>query len=283
MTDADAGRLDAPIRRNAMTTLRSLVFNIAFYINLIVLMIVGLPSIFFGRHGVFFLARVWGATSVWLLETICGLRVEYRGLENIPKGGYILAAKHESFLETFALLRHAPDFAIVLKKQLVFIPVFGFYLVAARQIAIDRARGHLALAQIVAQAREILGAGRQVFIFPEGTRRPPGAPPRYKFGVAAIYSETGAPCLPVAINTGLFWGRRGFTRRPGVAVIEYLPPIAPGLDRDAFIQRLQATMETACQRLNAEAIAADPSLAAVLVAGAATVDPARPRDARQDA
>ncbi len=266
-----------------MTALRSLAFNVAFYLNLIALMILGLPLILRGRHGVFFMARLWGSTSVWLLETICGLRVEYRGLENIPKGGYILAAKHESFLETFALLKYAPDFAIVLKKQLVFIPIFGLYLVGARQIAIDRSRGHTALSQIISQAREILRGDRQVFIFPVGPRRPPGAPPRYKYGVTAIYGETGAPCLPVALNTGLFWGRRGFTRRPGVAVIEYLPPIQPRLDRCAFAERLKETIETACRRLNAEAVAADPRLGPVLAAGAATVDEVKASELRSQA
>ena len=255
-----------------MTALRSLVFNIAFYLNLIVLMIFGLPALIGGRHGVFFLARLWSTTSCWLLAAICGLRVEYRGLENIPKGGYIIAAKHHSVLETFALLTYAPDFAIVVKRELVFIPLFGLYLVAARQIAINRSRGHTALAQIVAQARQVLSAGRQVMIFPEGTRRPAGAPPRYRFGVAALYGETGAPCLPVALNTGLFWSRRGFTRRPGVAVIEYLPPIPPGLDRFAFAERLRTTIETASDRLCAEAVAADPRLAPILAAGAATAD-----------
>ncbi len=266
-----------------MIKLRSLVFNLAFYANLIVLMILGLPMILGGRHGVFFMARLWGSTSVWLLEKICALRVEYRGLENIPEGGYIIAAKHESFLETFALLKYAPDFAIVLKRQLVFIPLFGLYLVGARQIAIDRARGRNALMQIIAQARPILREGRQVFIYPEGTRRPPGATPRYKFGVAALYTETGVPCLPVAVNTGLFWGRRGFTRRPGVAVIEYLPPILPGLDRDAFAERLQSAIETACARLNAEAVKADASLAPILAIGAATIDEPKGADLRQEA
>ncbi len=284
MTAAAAGRpFDRLTRRTVMIKFRSLVFNVAFYLNLIALMIFGLPMLAGGRHGVFFLARLWGSTSRWLLETICGLRIEYRGLENIPNGGYILAAKHESLLETFALLGYAPDFAIVFKRELVFIPLFGLYLVAARQIAIDRSRGHAALAHITAQAREVLRAGRQVVIFPEGTRRPAGAPPRYKFGVAALYADTGAPCLPVALNTGLFWGRRGFTRRPGVAVIEYLPPIPPGLGRDAFGERLLATIETACGRLYAEALAADPRLASVLAAGAAAIDPAKPGDVRQDA
>jgi 1-acyl-sn-glycerol-3-phosphate acyltransferase len=105
-----------------MIALRSLVFNIAFYVNLIVLMILGLPAMFFGRHGVFFMARTWAVSSLWLLEKICGLRVEFRGVERLPEGGYILAAKHQSFLETFALVTKTPDFAIILKRQLMFIP-----------------------------------------------------------------------------------------------------------------------------------------------------------------
>lgn len=250
-----------------MIGIRSALFNIAFYLNLIVLMILGSPMMLRGRHGVFFMARLWATTSLWLLDKICGLRVEFRGVENIPGGGYILAAKHQSFLETFAMLEHTPDFAIILKKQLVYIPFFGLYLMAAQQIGIDRSRGRNALAQIVKQAGSVLRAGRQVYIYPEGTRRPPGAPPAYKFGVAALYAETGAPCVPVALNTGLYWGRRGFARRPGVAVIEFLPPIAPGLARQEFAERLQTDIETACARLNEEARRADPALAPVLARG----------------
>ena len=236
-----------------MVAVRSVIFNLLFYATLVVLMIVGLPMILGGRRGVFALASVWRAVSVWLLEHVCGLKVEYRGVENIPPGGVLIAAKHQSFLETFALLKYAPDFAIILKRQLTYVPLFGLYLIVSKQIAIDRARGRQALQQIAAAAKPVLAAGRQIFIYPEGTRRPPGAPPKYKHGVAAIYAETGAPCLPVAVNTGLFWRRRGFMRRPGVAVIEYLPPIPPGLDREVFAARLQEAIETACARLNAEA------------------------------
>jgi 1-acyl-sn-glycerol-3-phosphate acyltransferase len=251
-----------------MLATRSLLFNALFYLNLIVLMIVGLPTMLFGRKAVFALARLWGAISVWLLEAICGLKLEYRGVENIPPGAVLIAAKHQSFLETFALIKYAPDFAIILKRQLTYVPLFGLYLIVSQQIAIDRARGRQALQQIAAAAKTVLAAGRQVFIYPEGTRRVPGAPPKYKQGVTALYIETGVECLPVAVNTGLFWRRHGFLRRPGVAVIEYLPVIAPGLDRDAFSWRLESTIETACARLNAEALADDPSLAAVLAQGA---------------
>jgi 1-acyl-sn-glycerol-3-phosphate acyltransferase len=253
-----------------MIATRSLIFNALFYLNMIVLMIVGLPTMLFGRRSVFALARLWGAISVWLLEKICGLRLEYRGVENIPPGAVLIAAKHQSFLETFALLKYAPDFAIILKRQLTYVPLFGLYLIASQQIAIDRARGRQALQQIAAAAKPVFAAGRQVFIYPEGTRRLPAAPPRYKQGAAALYAETGAACLPVAVNTGLFWRRRGFLRRPGVAVIEYLPVIASGLDRAAFSERLQSAIETACARLNAEAAAKDPSLEAILAEGAAS-------------
>jgi 1-acyl-sn-glycerol-3-phosphate acyltransferase len=247
-----------------MILLRSLAYNLAFYINVTVLMILGLPCMFAGRRGVIFMARLWASISVWLLERICGLRVEYRGVENIPTGGYIIAAKHQSYLETFAMLKYSPDFAIVLKKQLLWLPLFGLYLAVSRQIAIDRARGRNALAQIIAQAGPVLRSGRQVYIYPEGTRRAPGASPNYKGGVAALYAETGAPCLPVALNTGLFWGRRGFRRRPGVAVIQYLPPIPPGLDHETFATRLREAIETACARLNEEALKRDPSLGPIV-------------------
>jgi 1-acyl-sn-glycerol-3-phosphate acyltransferase len=251
-----------------MLTARSLLFNALFYLNLVVLMIVGLPTVLFGRRAIFALARLWGAISVWLLEAICGLRLEYRGVENIPPGAVLIAAKHQSFLETFALLKYAPDFAIILKRQLTYVPLFGMYLIVSQQIAIDRGKGRQALQQIAGAAKAVFAAGRQVFIYPEGTRRAPGAPAAYKHGVAALYAASDVPCLPVAVNTGLFWRRRGFLRRPGVAVIEYLPPIAPGLDRGTFASSLQLAIETACDRLNAEAAEKDPSLLSVIAEGA---------------
>lgn len=251
-----------------MLATRSLLFNALFYLTLVVAMIIGLPTMLFGRKAIFALARLWAAIFVWLLDKICGLRLEYRGVENIPPGALLIAAKHQSFLETFALLKYAPDFAIILKRQLTYIPLFGLYLIVSKQIAIDRARGRQALQQITTAARSVFAAGRQVFIYPEGTRRPPGAPPKYKAGVTALYAETGVACLPVAVNTGLFWRRRGFLRRPGLAVIEYLPVIPPGLSRVEFTKRLQFTIESACDRLNAEAVEKDPSLAAVIAEGA---------------
>ena len=159
-----------------MLATRSLIFNALFYLNMVVLMILGLPTMLFGRKAVFALARLWGAVSVWLLEKICGLRLEYRGVENVPDGAILIAAKHQSFLETFALLKYAPDFAIILKRQLTRVPLFGLYLIVSKQIAIDRARGRQALQQIAGAAKPVFADGRQVWL-PEETRASPARRP----------------------------------------------------------------------------------------------------------
>jgi 1-acyl-sn-glycerol-3-phosphate acyltransferase len=247
-----------------MLILRSALFNALFYLVLIGLMLVGLPALFCGRHAIFRLARLWSRTSLLLLDQICGMRVEFRGVDNIPSGGIIVAAKHQSVWETFALLVFFPDFAFILKRELAFIPVFGWYLARAEQIAINRSDGRTALAQATASARTLLSEGRQIFIFPEGTRRPVGGPPVYKFGVAHIYAECGVACLPVALNSGLFWPRRSFVRRPGTVLVEFLAPIAPGLGKEEFFAELQRRLEAATSRLIAEAIDRDPRLAQAL-------------------
>jgi 1-acyl-sn-glycerol-3-phosphate acyltransferase len=247
-----------------MLLLRSLLFNIVFLVNVTVLMLIWLPALAMPRRASLSLGRAWGRTSLWWLEKIAGLKVEFRGLENIPKGPIIVACKHQSTWDTFVLPLHFPDFSFILKHELIYIPLFGWYLLSAEQIGVDRAKGGRVLPQITRKVKALLAAGRQLFIFPEGTRRPAGAPPQYKFGVAHLYRETGATCLPVALNSGLFWPRRSLIIRPGTVVLEYLPPIEPGLDAKAFFERLQEVTETATERLIAEAVARDPSLAEVV-------------------
>lgn len=244
---------------------RSLVFNCLFYVNLIGLMLIGLPLLFWGPRGIFWLARTWGYTSLWLLRVICQLDVEYRGTKNIPKGGYIIAPKHQSIWETFALLPLFEDFTFILKRELIWIPIFGWYLKAANQIAINRARGSSALNEATLRAAEALEAGRSVFIFPEGTRRPAGAPPQYKFGVANIYATTGARCLPIALNSGLFWPRRSFLKNPGKVLVQVLPLIDSGLGKLEFLRQLSEQMEAATNELIRESIALDPQLSANLL------------------
>jgi 1-acyl-sn-glycerol-3-phosphate acyltransferase len=248
-----------------MLWVRSIIFNILFYTNLIGLMLFSLPRLWGDRHKVLDLARLWAQTSLWLLERICGIRVEFRGLENIPQGACIIASKHESTLETFALTLHAPDFTFVLKRELLSIPFFGWYLRRAEQLGIDRSKGSQALADITREASRILAGGRQIFYFPEGTRRAVGAPLAYRSGVAHVYVTTGAVCVPVALNSGLFWPRRGLLRRPGTVVIAFLKPIQPGLDKQAFMRLLEQRIETASAELVTEAVANDPSLTANLM------------------
>lgn len=247
-----------------MLFLRSLLFNIAFYVNLTILVVGGLPAMLFGRTAIMELARTWGRTSFWLHEKICGLKVEFRGLENLSQKGCIIAAKHESIWETFALTTQVKDFTFILKRELTFLPIFGQYLLRGDQIAINRKSRSIALRQLVEKAGVAISEGRAIFIFPEGTRRPAGAPPAYKSGVTHLYAAAKAPCIPVALNSGLFWPRRKFLRRPGTIVVEFLPAIEPGLPNAEFARTLQERIETACDRLNAEALARDPSLAANL-------------------
>lgn len=247
-----------------MLAFRSLVFNTLFYIVLVVCMIIGLPSFLAGRKGVFWMARLWTRISLWMLEKICGVSYEFRGIENLPKSGVIVAAKHQSFWETFALSLHLHDFTFILKRELMWLPFFGWYLKVGQMIGIDRGSGRSALRQVVARSKPVLAEDRQLVIFPEGTRRKPGAPPAYKFGVAHLYTHNEVPCVPVALNSGLFWPRRSFLRRPGTVVVEFLEPIQPGLAREEFFELLQKRTEAAVQRLVDEALAKDPSLADVV-------------------
>lgn len=232
--------------------IRSALFNVAFFTTTALFVIVGLPVLAGGRSGVFRLARAWSATCVWLLEKICGARIEFRGVEKIPPGPLLVACKHQSALETFALIRHFPDFSFILKQELLRLPLFGWYLRRAEQIAIDRTDGRAALQQVVERANALFAQGRSMLIFPEGTRRAIGAPPDYKSGVAHIYAATGVTCLPVALNTGLCWPRRSFVKRPGRVVIEYLDPIPPGLPRKAFAAQLRDAIETRSNQLAAD-------------------------------
>ena len=232
-----------------MLVARSLLFNAAYYLNLLVWMVVFVPVFFLPRMAFIRVAQAWARSSLWLLRVIAGTRVEFRGLDRIPPGGLIVAAKHQSLWETFALLTILDDPAYVLKRELMWIPFFGWYAWKARMVPIDRKAGTAALSLLNQRARDEVSRGRQIVIFPEGTRRMPGDKPAYKYGVAHLYRNLGVPCLPVALNSGLFWPRRRFIRRPGTIVVECLEPIEPGLDRDAFFQDLQSRIEAASSRL----------------------------------
>jgi 1-acyl-sn-glycerol-3-phosphate acyltransferase len=236
----------------ALIFLRSLIFNVLFYLVLVVCALMALPTFLMPRGAMLRVASWWAISAIFLMRAICNIKVEFRGVEKIPKGPLIVASKHQSFWETFALMRffEAPFF--VLKRQLMFIPVFGQFLIKTDMIAIDRSSGRRALLQVMRRAGEQVRHGRQFLIFPEGTRTAPGAPPQYKGGVGMVYRECGVPCLPVALNSGLFWPRRTFLRYPGTLVVEFLDPIPPGLKRDEFLARVECAIEEVTNRIVAD-------------------------------
>jgi 1-acyl-sn-glycerol-3-phosphate acyltransferase len=229
--------------------LRSILFNVLFYLNVVLHVLLAVPTLVMPYRAVVAVAKQWGRINLWLLRHVCNLRVEWRGREKIPPGGVIVASKHQSTWETFALLTILGDPTYVLKRELMWIPVFGWCLRKGGMIPVDRGAGRSALAAMTTKVRAALDAGRQVIIFPEGTRRPAGAPPKYKFGVAFLYADCRAPCVPIALNSGLFWPRRRFLRFPGTVRVEVLDPIAPGLDRSTFFTELEQRIETATARL----------------------------------
>jgi 1-acyl-sn-glycerol-3-phosphate acyltransferase len=231
---------------------RSVAFNVLFYLNLIGQMLVVLPTMIMPRRAIIAVVQFWARTNLWLLRVVCGITVDFRGLEKIPPGALLVASKHQSLWETFALFSLFADPAFILKRELMWIPFFGWYSWKAGMIPVDRGKRSQALTDMTVCAREEFARGRQIVIFPEGTRRAPGAEPSYKFGVVHLYAETGVPCLPVALNSGLFWPRRSFRRCPGTITAELLDPIAPGLSKEEFAQALQQTIETATARLVAE-------------------------------
>jgi 1-acyl-sn-glycerol-3-phosphate acyltransferase len=233
-------------------TFRSVLFNVLFYLNLAVQIVFAIPSLLMPPWAILAIARFWARSNFWLLRVVCGTRVEFRGLEKIPAGALLVASKHQSLWETFALLTVFRMPAYIMKRELVFIPFFGWYAWKAGMITVRRGGGVQALNEMNASARAALARGCQIIIFPEGTRRAPGAEPRYKYGVAHLYSETGVACLPVALNSGLFWPRRSVRRYPGTIVVEFLDPIPPGLGKDEFLARVQDTVEAATARLVAE-------------------------------
>ena len=235
-----------------MIYVRSALFNIVFYVNLILFLVLGSGFYFTPRIWSIRALQAWARTSLFWLRVIAGVRYEVRGRDHIPSGACLVAGKHQSFWETFAILPLLDDPAMVLKKELTYIPFFGWFIYKFRMIPVERSAGSQALRALIDAAERAVALGRQVVIMPEGTRRAPDDPPDYKPGAAALYGKLNVPCIPFALNSGLFWPRRQFIRRPGTIVISFLEPIPPGLNRKVFHSRLETSIESETRRLVAE-------------------------------
>lgn len=233
--------------------LRSLVFNVLFYLLLAFWVIVGIPTYVMPRWAILNVAKYWARSSVWLMRVICNTRVDYRGLEKIPDGPLIVVSKHQSTWETFALLQFFEQPLFIYKRELSWIPLFGWYLIKANMIGVDREGGMRSLMEMARRAPKEIRRGRQLIIFPEGTRTAVDAPPDYKTGVGQIYVNSHVPCLPVALNSGLFWPRRTFMRYPGTLVVQFLDLLPPDLPRREFVARVSSEIEDATKQLVAAA------------------------------
>ncbi|HXC30680.1 MAG TPA: lysophospholipid acyltransferase family protein [Stellaceae bacterium] len=239
-----------------MRLARALAFNLVFWIGTLIFGIAGLPFLLTPRRTAMRFGRFWAQAVLFALRFVVGLTGEVRGRENIPSGGCLIAMKHQSAWDTLMLPPLLGDPAVVIKRELQYVPFYGWYATRAGSIFIDRKGGAGSLRRMVASARRAIDAGRPVVIFPQGTRTAPGEPTDahpYQPGVAALYRELDVPLVPVAVNSGLYWGRRAFMKRPGRIVAQFLEPIPPGRPRREVMATLEARIEAASAELLQEA------------------------------
>lgn len=237
-----------------MIWLRSLAFTVAFYALSTITAFLMAPLLLGKRRWIVVAIGVWARATMFLLRVICGVKVEVRGREYMPTGPALIAAKHQGMFDTVAPFTFLPDAAYVLKKELLIIPFYGWYSIKGGMIAVDRDAHSAALRKLVKDTRERMAEDRQVVIFPEGTRKAPGAQPDYKPGIAALYRDLGLPCTPLATNSGVHWPAKGFLRHPGTVVFEFLEPIPAGLKRGEFMKQLETRIEGASDALLAEGL-----------------------------
>lgn len=239
----------------AAVFLRSLIYAAAFYLTTAIFLLGGSLLLLAPRRWAMAALALHGRTSVALLQLICGIRFEVRGSEHIPDGAALIVAKHQSTWDTFALITLFRDPAVVLKDELKWIPVYGWFCLKFEHILVKREKASAALKALILDAKNRAAQGRQIIIFPEGTRTTPLAAPDYKPGYIALYEALGASAVPVALNSGLYWPRRSFWRYPGTIVVEILAPLPPGMGRAEFRRSIETAIEDASSRLVAEAAA----------------------------
>lgn len=238
-----------------MQILRSTLFNAAFYLWSAGMIILFAPALLLPWQVTVWGQRRWARGVNRLMRWLAGIDVEIRGREHLPAGGCIVASKHQSAWDTLIWHDVLDDPAVVMKRELLLIPVYGWMCLKTRMIPVDRKAGTKALRQMAADAEKAVAAGRPIVIFPQGTRTRVGTGADdvpYQVGVSALYRAAQVPVVPVALNSGMFWPRRRFLRRRGTIVLEFLEPIPPGLPRKEFQRLLPERIETATRRLEQE-------------------------------
>lgn len=232
-----------------MLLIRSLFYDFFIYLGMLIMFILFLPFMLWSRAGAHWAMHTWSAFALWALRVFCGLKTEIRGTP--PQGQVLVAAKHQSWLDIFLIAHSVPRPSFIMKKEILRIPVLGTVAKTIGCVAVDRGKGRDAVQTMLAGVggEEALG---QLIIYPQGSRIPPGEDRPYKIGAGILYEEFGLECHPVAVNTGVFWGRKSLLRKPGVAVVEFLDPIPAGLPRDEFMSRLESEVEAGSDKLLVE-------------------------------
>ncbi len=235
--------------------IRSALFNLSFYLVTILVLLIGLPLLFLPQkwtmEGVY---KLQARSSLWLLKHIANIDADMRGLDNLVKGPVIIASKHQSVWETFALAPYLTYPIVILKNELMWIPLLGWYAIKFGHIPVKRGKGSVTVQKLMQNAKKQLTGEKELLIFPEGTRKAPGAEPAYKTGTYRLYKNLNVPVIPVALNSGLYWPRRSFRRYPGTVVAQFLPAIQPGLSREEFMKTLEQQIEQASNHLIEEAL-----------------------------
>ncbi len=235
-----------------MLFIRSMIFDFLMYSLMLVMGILFAPLAIWSRDGAYWSMKFYSRTIFWLLKVICGLRVEVRG--QVPEGAVIIGSKHQSFLDVMLHMHALPRAKYIMKDQLKWAPIIGIYGIRIGSTPVSRGKKGKAMTQMVAGVEKKSATERgQLVIYPQGTRTLPDQKLPYKVGAGVLYERMGVPCVPAATNVGVFWGRRSPYRKPGLAVLEYLEPIEPGMAIKPFLAELENRVEAASDRLMAEA------------------------------
>jgi 1-acyl-sn-glycerol-3-phosphate acyltransferase len=233
--------------------IRSLAFNFVFFAWAFISSILFIPFFILSSKAAQKIGSAWAKPCLFFAHIFCGIKYEVRGRENIQTPPHnpavIYASKHQSAWDTIIFLTLLPNMAYVLKKELLRLPFWGWYLWRMKMIAVDRGAGASSIKQLVRDGKMALSGSRPIVIFPEGTRTKPNASPDYHAGITAMYSTLNVPVVPVALNSGVYWGKNAFFKKSGTIIIEFLSPIPAGLSKKEFAERLQHDIETASNQL----------------------------------
>jgi len=222
---------------------RSIIFYLLLYMWTLTLGVLALPYLLLPSSYVRSLANLWISGILELLKLTCGITYEIKNIENIPDRAVIVASKHQSAFETLLLFRLVKNSIFIHKRELFLIPIFGLYLKKSNMISINRNEGAKAIRKMLNEVKQNILNGYSIIIFPEGTRKKPGDPPDYKTGIAGIYKESEAEVLPVAVNSGNYWPKHTFIKKPGNIIIKFLKPIPSKLEKSEFLKKIESVIE----------------------------------------